>query len=205
MIERIEINLLPAEYRVHKRGIRLERAVVYPVLVLFVFGFFLLSWTISLDNQIHQLNGDIANVDDMIRKNSFIKEQINRLKADRAVIKEKIRALERINVNREKWVRLLEILCQKLPDFTWIVSVDEKDQNPPILVIEGRTLSFPEVANFMSQLSESYFIKAVDLTSIEETRDALKSFRFNISCTINPDVRLETAAKSDTLSTEKAQ
>jgi Tfp pilus assembly protein PilN len=204
MIERIEINLLPAEYRVHKRGIRLERAVVYPVLVLLVFGFFLLSWTISLDNQIRQLHNDIANVDDMIRKNSFIKEQINKLKADRAVIQEKIRALERINVNREKWVRLMEILCQKLPDFTWIISVDEKDQNPPILVIEGRTLSFPEVANFMSQLSESYFIKAVDLTSIEETRDALKSFRFNISCTINPDVRLETAAKSDTLSTEKA-
>jgi Tfp pilus assembly protein PilN len=205
MIERVEINLLPAEYRVHKRGIRLERAVVYPVLVLLVFAFFLLSWTISLDNQIRQLNNDIANVDEMIRKNSFIKDQINRLKADRSVIREKILALERINVNREKWVRLLEILCQKLPDFTWVVSIDGKDQNPPLLVIEGRTLSFPEVANFMSQLSESNFIKSVDLTSIEETRDALKSFRFNISCTINPDVRLETTAKGDTASTEKAQ
>lgn len=196
MIERVEINLLPAEYRVHKRGIRISRAIVYPVLGLFVLGFFLLSWTIGLDSQIHQLRGDILNVDDMIRKNSYIKEQINKLRADRSVIQEKIVALERINVNRGKWVRLMEILCQRIPDFTWIVSVDEKDQNPPLLLIEGRTLSFPEVANFMSRLSESEFIRGVDLSSIEETKEAMKMFRFSISCTINPDVRLETEKKN---------
>lgn len=196
MIDRVEINLLPAEYRVHKRGIRISRAIVYPVLGLFVLGFFLLSWTIGLDSQIHQLKGDILHVDDMIRKNSYIKDQINKLRADKAVIQEKIVALKRINVNREKWVRLMEILCQRIPDFTWIVSIDEKDQNPPVLVIEGRTLSFPEVANFMSRLSESEFIRSVDLSSIEETKEGVKLFRFSISCTINPDVRLETEKKN---------
>ena len=196
MIDRVEINLLPAEYRVHKRGIRLSRAVVYPVLGLVVLGFFLLSWTIGLDSQIHQIRSDILNVDDMIRKNTYIKDQINRLRADRAVIQEKIVALERINVNREKWVRLMEILCQRIPDFTWIMSVDEKNVNPPVLVIEGRTLSFPEVANFMSRLSESEFIRGVDLSSIEETNEGMKLFRFNISCTINPDVRLESEKKN---------
>jgi Tfp pilus assembly protein PilN len=198
MIERVEINLLPAEYRVHKRGIRLSRAIVYPSLGLVFLGFLLLSWTIGLDSEIRQLKGDILNVDELIRKNSYIKDQINRLRADRAVIQEKIVALERINVNREKWVRLMEILCQRVPDFTWIVSIDEKDQNPPVLAIEGRTLSFPEVANFMSRLSESEFIRSVDLSSIEETKEALKMFRFNISCTINPDVRLETEKKNAT-------
>jgi Tfp pilus assembly protein PilN len=196
MIDRVEINLLPAEYRVHKRGIRISRAIIYPVLGLFILGFFLLSWTLGLDSQIHQIRGDILNVDDMIKKNSFIKDQINRLRADRAVIQEKIIALERINVNREKWVRLMEILCQRIPDFTWIMSVDEKSQNPQVLGIEGRTLSFPEVANFMSRLSESEFIRGVDLSSIEETNEGVKLFRFNISCTINPDVRLESEKKN---------
>jgi Tfp pilus assembly protein PilN len=196
MIDRVEINLLPAEYRVHKRGIRVSRAIVYPSLGLVVLGFFLLSWTLGLDSQIHQIRGDILNVDDMIKKNGFIKDEINRLRADRAVIQEKIVALERINVNREKWVRLMEILCQRIPDFTWIVSVDEKGQNPQVLAIEGRTLSFPEVANFMSRLSESEFIRGVDLSSIEETNEGVKLFRYNISCTINPDVRLESEKKN---------
>ena len=196
MIDRVEINLLPAEYRVHKRGIRVSRAIVYPVLGLAFLGFFLLSWTIGLDGQIRQNKEEILRVDDTIRKNSFIKDQINRLRADKAVIQEKIMALERINVNREKWVRLMEILCQRLPDFTWIVSIDEKDQSPPVLAIEGRTLSFPEVANFMSRLSESEFIRSVDLSSIEETKESVKMFRFNILCTINPDVRLDTEKKN---------
>jgi len=196
MIERVEINLLPAEYRVHKRSIRLSRSIFYPILGVFFLGFIMISWVIGLDAQISQKQTDIRNVDEQIRKNKYIKEQITKLRSDKSVIQEKIIALERINVNREKWVRLLEILCQRLPDFTWIVSVDEKDQSPPVLAIEGRTLSFPEVANFMTRLSESEFIRSVDLSSIEETKDASKSFRFNISCTINPDVRLETEQKA---------
>jgi Tfp pilus assembly protein PilN len=195
MIERVEINLLPAEYRVHKRGIRVSRDVFYPVLALLIVVAILIVTTVTLNAQILQRKNDIANVENMIRANSYIKEQIGKLKADRAVIQEKIIALERISVNREKWVRLMEILCQRLPDFTWLVSVEEKTQTPPVLAVEGRTLSFPEVANFMSKLSESNYIRGVDLSGIEETQEATKLFRFTISCTINPDVQIEQAAR----------
>jgi len=195
MIERVEINLLPAEYRVHKRGIRVSRDVFYPVLALLIVVAILIVTTVTLNAQIVQRKNDIANVENMIRANGYIKEQIGKLKADRAVIQEKIVALERISVNREKWVRLMEILCQRLPDFTWIVSVDEKPQTPPVLAVEGRTLSFPEVANFMSKLSESNYIRGVDLSGIEETQEATKLFRFTISCTINPDAQLEQAVR----------
>ena len=198
MIERVEINLLPAEYRVHKRGIRISRDVFYPVFILLLLGAFLISLTFGLNTEIQQRKNEIVAVDAMIKANSYIKEQITKLKAERAIIQEKILALERINVNREKWVRLLEIMCQRLPDFTWIVSINEKTQNPPVLAVEGRTLSFPEVANFMSQLSGSNYIRSVDLSSIEEIKEAIKMFRFGVSCTINPDAQLE-AEKKDTV------
>jgi Tfp pilus assembly protein PilN len=191
MIERVEINLLPAEYRVHTRGVRVSREVFYPILVLLIVFFVVIGYTLGLRSQIDQRNKDIANVESMIKANSYIREQITKLKADRAGIEEKIVALERINVNREKWVRLMEIMCQRLPDFTWLVSIDEKSQTPPVLVVDGRTMSFPEVANFMSRLSESNYIRSVDLSGIEETKEAVKMFRFNISCTINPDAQLE--------------
>jgi Tfp pilus assembly protein PilN len=203
MIDRVEINLLPAEYRVHKRGIRISRDVFYPVFILLLLAAFLISLTFGLNTEIQQRKNDIVAVDAMIKANSYIKEQIAKLKADRAVIQEKILALERINVNREKWVRLLEIMCQRLPDFTWIVSIVERTQNPPVLAVEGRTLSFPEVANFMSQLSGSNYIRSVDLASIEEIKEAVKMFRFNISCTINPDAQLE-AEKKEPVSTKTA-
>jgi Tfp pilus assembly protein PilN len=160
-------------------------------------GAFLISLTFGLNTEIQQRKNEIVAVDAMIKANSYIKEQIAKLKADRAVIQEKILALERINVNREKWVRLMEIMCQRLPDFTWILSISEKTQTPPVLAVEGRTLSFPEVANFMSQLSGSSYIRGVDLSSIEEIKEAIKMFRFSISCTINPDAQLEPEKKDN--------
>ncbi len=195
MIERVEINLLPAEYRVHTKGVRVSRDIFYPLFALFVIAAGVMAFTFGLTAQIQQRKNDIANVDGMIKANSYIKDQIGKLKADRAGVQQKIVALERINVNREKWVRLMEIMCQRLPDFTWIVSIDEKSLTPPVLDVEGRTLSFPEVANFMSQLSESNYIRGVDLSGIEETNEAVKMFRFRISCTINPDAQLEQAGK----------
>ena len=151
--------------------------------------------------EIQQRKNEIVAVDAMIKANSYIKDQIAKLKAERAVIQEKILALERINVNREKWVRLMEIMCQRLPDFTWIVSITERTQTPPVLDVEGRTLSFPEVANFMTQLLGSNYIRSVDLSSIAEIPGALMMFRFGISCTINPDAQLE-AVKKDTVSVQ---
>ncbi len=195
MIERVEINLLPAEYRVHKRGIRVSRDVFYPLFALLIIAVVVLAFTFGLTAQIQQRKNDIIGVDRMIKANSYIKDQIAKLKADRAGIQDKIVALERINVNREKWVRLMEIMCRRLPDFTWLVSIDEKSQTPPVLAVEGRTLSLPEVANFMSELSESNYIRAVDLSGIEETKEAVKMFRFNISCTINPDAQMEQSGK----------
>ncbi|HMD67848.1 MAG TPA: PilN domain-containing protein, partial [Chitinivibrionales bacterium] len=69
---------------------------------------------------------------------------------------------------------------------------------------DGRTLSFPEVANFMSRLSESNYIRGVDLSGIQEVAGTVKMFQFNLSCTINPDAQLEKPAK-DTVAVKAAR
>jgi Tfp pilus assembly protein PilN len=66
-------------------------------------------------------------------------------------------------------------------------------------VIEGRTFSFPEVANYMTRLSESNYIKTVDLSGIEQ-KDALKTFSFIISCKVNPEVEMDNASSQETTS-----
>ena len=193
MIERIEINLLPAAYRVHKRSIKLKRTVVYPLLGILIAGAVLLVIMLNMDGQISQLNGDIYSTEQSIKKNKPIRDEIVKLKENKQVIQGKILALERISVDRAKWVRIMEILCQRLPDFTWLLSCDEKDS---ALYIEGKTYSFPEVANLMTRLSESEYIKSVDLSGIEE-KDASKTFSFAVTCRLNPYVALDKAAVAD--------
>jgi Tfp pilus assembly protein PilN len=191
MIERIEINLLPAEYRIHKKVFKLKREVVYPLLGVAIIGVGLLSWTVTIQSSISQYTNEIRTIQQQIALNKPIQNEINKLREDKITIQGKIRALERINVNREKWVRLMEELSQRLPEFTWIISIKEESSIPPIIHIEGRTFSFPEVANYMSSLKESVYVTNVDLSNIEQVDNKDKVYRFSISCTINPDANLE--------------
>jgi Tfp pilus assembly protein PilN len=190
MIERIEINLLPAEYRIHKKAFKLKREVVYPLLGVVIIGIGLLSWTATLQASIGQYKSEIRAIQQQIALNKPIQNEINKLREDKLTIQGKIRALERISVNREKWVKLMEEISQRLPDYTWIISIKEESSSPPVLHIEGRTFSFPEVANYMSSLKESVYITSVDLSNIEQVDPIEKVYRFAISCVINPDANL---------------
>jgi Tfp pilus assembly protein PilN len=201
MIERVEINLLPAEYRFHRKTIKLQREIVYPVLGVLLVAFVLALYTVNMESQITQLKTDIFRTEESFKKNKPIKDEITRLKDSKKIIEGKIIALERISVERGKWVRLMEVFCQRLPDFTWLISCEEKDST---IMIEGKTFSFPEVANFMSRLSESRYIKAVDLSGIEQ-KDASKTFSFIISCKVNTEVEMDKVSAPETLSKTKSR
>ena len=194
-MERIEINLLPAEYRIHRRTLKLPREIVYPLLGVVILFFGLWSYTMSLDNEIHRMRSEIAGIDNTIAANKHVLNEINQLKAEKTTIQEKIRALQRINVNREKWVQLLEIFCERLPNFTWLTTITETGGDRPTLKVEGMTYSFQEVANFMSKLSESGYVTSVDLVDILQNDGADNAYRFSILCVLNPDYRIAEQAQ----------
>jgi len=187
MIERIEINLLPAEYRIHKRRLRLEGAVVYPLLAALILGIVITFWTMSIDSSIHEVENQMDLIKAQIKNNRYVEKEIVLLRKNKQTIEDKIKALELISVNKEKWVRLLEVFSRYLPDYTWIISMQETQGQQPSLSIEGRTYSFPEVANFMEKLKSNEYINGVDLTKIEQIDEKNKIFRFHMNCSINPD------------------
>jgi Tfp pilus assembly protein PilN len=190
MIERIEINLLPAEYRYHKRHFRLSRELFYPVLFVIIIGIAAVFGTLFMQNSLNYQNSQINYLSQQIDQNRPIQNEITRLRSEKLAIQEKNRALERINVNREKWVKLMEELSRRLPEYTWLVTIKEENSNPPELSVEGRTYSFPDVANYMSNLKESKYISSVGLTNIEQIDSKENLFKFFITCIINPDVNL---------------
>ncbi len=190
MIERIEINLLPAEYRIHRKKFVIRREVAYPVLVAALTGFVLFSLTFWFQNSIRIAKNEIRIVQQSIDQNRPIQKEIDQLRQDKQAIEQKIRALEMIDVNREKWVRLMEEFSNRLPPYTWLTSIKEETSTPPVIHIEGRTHSFPEVANFMSNLDACSYIQAVDLARIEKISDADRTFDFALSCAINSDAYL---------------
>jgi len=192
MYDFIEVNLLPAEYRVHRRAIRLEPIIVIPMVVVGAVSLGLVLYQGVLGTEAMRLRNEIMGLDAQIRINAPIEQEIQALSEEKKVIVGKIMALERISVNRAKWVRLLETLCRYLPPYSWLVGVKESSAAPPTLVLQGQTRSFPEVATYMTDLRKSEFITAIELTKIEQTGDADKSYGFEIVCTINPNAGLTT-------------
>lgn len=187
MIERIAINLLPAEYRVHRKKFQIKREVAYPLLAVGVIGLVLTFLSVSLQNSVWTYRNEIKVIQQKIKQNRPIQNEIDRLRKDKRTIQQKIHALEFINVNREKWVSLMEEFSNRLPAYTWLVSIKEENNTPPVIHIEGRTYSFPEVANFMSNLKACTYILSVDLSQIEQVNVRERLFRFSLSCSINPD------------------
>lgn len=190
MIERIEINLLPAEYRIHTTRFYLQREILYPLILLTLVVMVMAGWTFTLDTAITSLSRKIDRTEQQIAKNKHILVEISKLEEQKKLVQMKIRALERIDVNREKWIRLQELFCQKLPEVTWIEKIEERKDAANTLEVAGKTYSFSEVAIFMSALTESELITTVDLVNIEQIGGSEKIFRFTILCRVNPDARL---------------
>jgi len=190
MIERIEINLLPVEYRVHHKKLEIKREVAYPLAGMAIIVLGLSLFTIATQNSVWIFNNQIKAVQSSINQNKPIQNEIVKLKNDKTTIQEKIKALELIDVNREKWVKLMEDFSAKLPDYTWLVAIKEEAAQSPVVHIEGRTYLFPEVANYMSNLKECEYVREVDLSQIEQIDDKDKIYRFSISCAINPEAYL---------------
>lgn len=191
MIERIEINLLPAEYRVHTSRFYLQREILYPLIALTIVVTVMGVWTFMLDTSISSFAKKIANTEQEIARNKHILTEINKQEEQKKLVQQKIRALERIDVNREKWIRLQEVFCEKLPAVTWVDKIEEQKDAENTLAVDGKTYSFSEVAFYMTALTESEFINSVDLLNIEQIGGAEKIFRFIILCKINPDARLK--------------
>jgi Tfp pilus assembly protein PilN len=186
----LQINLLPAEYRVHKRALRLQSEIVYPALFVGAVVVVLSMISTAQRTKVGSVQSEIADLNQKIALNAPIEEEIKKLSAEKKVIVGKIMALERISVNRAKWVRLMEMLCKCRPEYTWLSSVRESAGAPPALVIQGKTRSFPEVATFMADLKQSIFVRAVELAKIEQVNEAEKIFGFEITCTIDPNAGL---------------
>ncbi|MFW6221366.1 MAG: PilN domain-containing protein [Fibrobacterota bacterium] len=199
-MERIEVNLLPAEYRIHSPRLRLRREIIYPsVFLLIVACFLAFSW-INMSNKIHEQKSAIQITEQRIAEDKHIHNEISKLREEHSQIQNKIHALQKIDINRDKWVRLQEVFSSRLPDQTWLTAIEENSSGHSLqegnagvmskVSIRGKTADFSEVAVYMSALQSSEYINTIDLSKVEQGTN--KVFDFSISCVLNPDAQLDT-------------
>lgn len=176
----IKINLLVAREERKKESIRKEATIFVLVMVLVLVGIGFVQWTSS--RQREEIITQIRNSKTELKRLELIKREINRAKANKKILQEKLNIIENLNENRTRPIHIMSFLASKIPEKMWLKSLDKKDQK---LTLQGIALDDETIANFMKKLQQSKMFTAVELVVTERvTIEKLNLKKFTMICTI---------------------
>ncbi len=216
----IEINLLPKELQYKRFAISVDKNMVFIIVgglviagLLAVYSFVFQAGTLdSLERDILQAQTETAKYSAEIQK-------IEDISLKKTQILARMSAIQILDQNRNYWVKLLEDLVRRVPDYVWLTSVEQNPSAgarpatpgaPPIAVkstIEGYSFSLNAFATFLIRLKKSDMFHDLELTSIklEETEKA-KAYSFKITCNFAmpelPAATMETAQSAPAAGTQ---
>lgn len=106
--------------------------------------------------------------------------EIKKFKEDEALIEARIAALEKISKDRNREIRVLDLLQMVMPEKAWLTRVQIL---PERVNIEGLALSDFEVSVFLEALTKSALLMDVNLVSSSEvSKEGILLKNFEISC-----------------------
>jgi Tfp pilus assembly protein PilN len=173
----IKINLAPTakKRRAPKRkaakaarpGIKLpsvQSTVLYIIGVVIVIVVIGVTLLIQL-NQKGSLNKDISRLNGRLEELKVYKATVDSLERRERELAALINPIKQLNQNRFFIAHILDEVSSRIPEFTWLKSLDITSTD---LKMQGVTASNLLVADFMNRLEESDYIHNVDLTVLEK-------------------------------------
>lgn len=106
--------------------------------------------------------------------------EIKKFKEDEAIIEARISALEKISKDRQREIRVMDLLQTVIPKKAWLTRVQI---NPDSVNVQGYALGDWDVSTFLESLTRSAFLMDVNLiSSAEVNQDGMMLKKFEISC-----------------------
>ena len=195
-MSRIEINLLPVDYR--RKRVRVDRIlcrrVVWPTIALLVVIVLGVAYTMNLTMERDETLTDLETIEKTIASKQKLLDEIKKLEADKAVIQRKNDALRSIQVSRQRWIVIFENLSYVLPENTWITGIDEKNGR---LEMTAVTFQFADVAQYMTELQKQVAITNVRLKKVRTVKVAkAQGFEFSLSIGLAKDINLNAGGQA---------
>ncbi|MFQ5608241.1 MAG: PilN domain-containing protein, partial [Candidatus Zixiibacteriota bacterium] len=186
----VEINLLPKRLRRSERRINVGKPELITISVAIVLALTMVFLSWNQTRVIEALDRDITEAQ---RRATLLQRDIQLVDAlmdMKRKIAERMQAVEKLDRHRSAWVRILEDVTTRVPDFVWLSSISEIDpaksrdrvEKPtessdtttidglPIqeIEIEGYSFTLNAVVAFMIKLMRSNFFDEVDLVYARE-------------------------------------
>jgi len=203
-MDMIQINLLPKEFRrksgkftIGKSGYYAIGATAGIIVMIVVVTLYQMFQIKELDENMEiarfrtqQLQKDIQVVDALIE----VKEKIM----------QRMEAVDRLDQNRSIWVRILEDISGRVPEFAWLSNFKENQPAPPPaddstaqaapvapsntkpVEIEGYAFTLNSLANFMINLMRSNYFSEVEMASVDEiVIQEHKAYSYQVNATLH--------------------
>ena len=180
----IKINLLPVREERRALSARQQQLFFFLLLILVFIGIY--YWNSSTNRKISNTRADLSRVDSEIARLSKVVKQVEKFKADKKVLQEKIRVIGQLRMNRQLQVHVIDELNRALPPQVWLLFVQERGDN---LTIRGKSMTPDDIANFMRNLDKSEYFSDVelDVTTQQDMKLGDRKIRvndFSIRCKI---------------------
>ena len=173
----VKINLAPTAKKgrapkarpakVPRPGVKLpsiQATIVYIagiVIFVLIVGILLLSQS----SQMGRLNKNIDQLSSRLEELKVYKATVDSLERRERELASLIDPIKELNKNRFFIAHILDEISSRIPEFTWLTSVDV---NQSRLGLKGIAASNLLVADFMNRLEDSPYINNVDLTVLEK-------------------------------------
>ena len=184
MVEFIEISLLPEEYQV-REGVKLDTKMLLSfvgALVLIIAAF---SGFLFFNSKLESVTAELTRVEAEIEAKKPIQQRILELESKQQQLTAKRDGLKKINVQRDKWVRILEIYPRNIPTNSWIIDITESVEGAtPKMTLKGKSDAFGEVGQFLARLGSDSTVSNVVLHEVKEIRSGSDEVSFSISHTL---------------------
>lgn len=177
----IRINLLP-----YKK--KLRRGVKIPHLNILVAVFFFISvlyqgflWYRG-NERISAIDREISATQQKLQKAKNEVVEVDKLKKDIENLEKRTALIEKLIINRDIGVYILEGILNSLPANLWLMSLEEKDSQ---VRITGTAFSSTPIWEFMVNLKKSGYFQDVDLVvSRMDIVEKRKAMLFEIICKV---------------------
>lgn len=131
-------------------------------------------------NELAAKNQSLTELQNYNSKQAASVAEIKKFKEDEALIESRISALEKISKDRNREIRVLDLLQTVMPEKAWLTRLQI---NPDRVSVQGLALSDYEVSVLLESLTKSVFLIDVNLvSSTEVTQDGVPLKNFEISC-----------------------
>jgi len=179
----ITINLLPVRAARKKENIR-RKVSVFFLCVIFTLCV-IVYITVLMNSKISEISHNIETTQEELKRYEAKAMEADKIRKKLHKLEEKMDIIVKLEANRTGPVRFMDALTGLvIADKMWLTSLTESEGN---MRLTGMATDNNTIADFMTNLEESYYFSSVDLVSSKQTKSKAKQTlkKFTITCSVS--------------------